>query len=118
MKKLILFAFLTLLFAPIVQGYGITYYPPRGRVVQPVLTTPVTTMPVTVMPVTTTTNSTTPQFGSNAAFTEQNRIKAGEINRQRKYEQQYYENLKNTKNINVNINTNGYGLPYYNNYNY
>ena len=59
--------------------------------------------------------STGVQFGSNALFTPENRIKAGQRQRQRKYEQQYLESLKNTQNVNVNINS-GYPV-YYNGYN-
>ena len=61
-------------------------------------------------------------FGSNAAFLPQNVQRAGMIQRQIQYEKQYLDTLKNTQNINVNVNHNGipvttYHYPngYYNN---
>lgn len=44
-------------------------------------------------------------FGSNAAFTPENRIKAGQKHRQIEYEKKYYEGLSKGNTINVNVNT-------------
>ncbi len=49
--------------------------------------------------------NTTPVFGQNAAFTPENRARAGAIKRQIKYENAYYENLGKPRNININLNT-------------
>lgn len=43
-------------------------------------------------------------FGSNALFTPENRMKAGQRKRQLEYEKLYYQGLNNRNNINVNIN--------------
>jgi len=46
------------------------------------------------------------QFGSNALFTEENIRRKEYEERMKKHEDQYYDSLKNSKNINVNINDN------------
>lgn len=56
--------------------------------------------------------TTNPQFGSNAAFTPQNRAIAGERMRRIENEEKYLDSLKNSKNINVNVNTNRMYNPY------
>lgn len=56
-------------------------------------------------------DSTGVELGSNAAFTPENTAKAGAVQRQIKFEEQYLDNLKNSKNINVNVNHNGYYYP-------
>lgn len=54
-------------------------------------------------------------FGSNAAFLPQNLQRAGMQQRQIEYERKYLDTLKNTQNINVNVNHNGYPpTTYYN----
>ncbi len=46
-----------------------------------------------------------PAFGSNAAFTPANRIRAGRINRRIQYEKAVIHSMKNRNNYNFNINT-------------
>ncbi len=43
-------------------------------------------------------------FGSNAAFTPENRIRAGQRNRQIQYEKAIIHSIKNQNNYNININ--------------
>lgn len=47
-----------------------------------------------------------PNFGSNALFTPENRARAAERRRQIEYERMYYEGLSKRHLINVNVNTN------------
>ena len=42
---------------------------------------------------------------SNALFAPDNAQRAGEIQRQRKYEKMYYENLNKPREVNINLNT-------------
>ncbi len=44
-------------------------------------------------------------FGSNAAFTPENRAKAGAMKRAIKHENQYYNGLEKGRTTNININT-------------
>ncbi len=59
------------------------------------------------------TTGTINNYGSNAQFAPNTLRQTQQRAVRESYERQYIENLKNTKNINVNINHNGY--PYYTN---
>lgn len=63
--------------------------------------------------------STINNYGSNAAFSPTSMQRTQVRAKKDAYERQYLESLKNTKNINVNVNHNGYPVNrYYTNYGY
>ena len=58
-------------------------------------------------------NTNSNNFGSNAPFLPQNVQRASMVQNQIRYEKQYLDSLKNTQNINVNVNHNGYPVSRY-----
>ena len=58
-------------------------------------------------------NNNANNFGSNAAFLPQNIERAERHQRQIEYERKYLDSLKNSQNINVNVNHNGYPITTY-----